>query len=248
MANFSAKSISLNNFINAIADAKSQAARLFAAGSFGGDPKGISISPRKEDIFIMAPGVEPILTTVRSAALLTGTTPASDAFWALPGTLRRKEAEFEYLLPIAALRRLGKEFPGLGDDFTLETGETVPNRSGWEFIQDLLDKYPNSKSLYLKQSDFERASALYGEGEGFTLTFKEEREGYTLPFKSKGDRDTLLKAGHPWGSNPKDWRRISMLFVSIERNKVPDEQESQQEPAPAPAPAAPAAPADTQQA
>lgn len=235
MANFSAKSISLTDFVNAIADSKSPAARAFEGGSFGGDPKGLMISPRKEDIFILAPKVEPILTTVRSASLLTGSIPASDAFWALPGKLRRGEAEFDYSLPIAALRRLGKEFPGLGDTFTLETGEVVPNRSGWDFIQDLLDEYPDSKSLYLKQSDLERASALYGEGEGFTITFKEEREGYTLPFKSKGDRDTLLKNNHPWGSDPKDWRKISMLFVSIERNKqAPDEQEP--------------APADTQQA
>lgn len=211
------KTMSLQEFSETLSSANSTLRQALLAKGEEGRITGLSISLKKGDVFTVAPGVEPQLMTVSGKAVIIGNDVAADAYWALRGNIRRGAALIkDVTIPVAALVRLGKEFPGLGADFVRD-GVSVPNRSGYEFLQDLLEKFPTSAALYRAQTDYARALTLHGGGEGFSLTVEDVREGYTLPYKAKADRERLEGLGAPWGSKPEQWRKIPMLFLSMER-------------------------------
>ena len=218
MAN-TTNSLSFSKFNELVATTTNSSLRqaLLAKGSEG-RITGLQISLRKGDQIIVAPGAEPQLFTVTGKPVIVNNSVATDAYWAFIATIHRGGGIInDVTIPVSSFCRLGKEFPGLGPEFVRE-GRTLPNRSGFEFLQDLLEEFPVSAALYRAQTDWARAQSLYGEGEGFSLTVEEVREGYTLPYKTKASREELEAAGRKWGDDPHDWRKISMLFVSMERN------------------------------
>lgn len=216
MANTS--SLSLQDFNDLLKSSNSTLRQALLAKGENGRITGLSVSLKKGDKFVVAPGAEPQLTTVSGKAVVTGDTVAADAYWAFRGKIVRGSAQIkDVTIPVASFSRLGKEFPSLGAECERE-GRRLPNRAGFELLQDLLEEFPVSGHLYRAQTDWNRATLLHGAGEGFTLTVEEVQEGYSLPYKSRADRERLEAAGSPWGSRPDSWRKISMLFVSMERN------------------------------
>jgi hypothetical protein len=228
MANTS--TLSLKDFNELLKSANSTLRQALLAKGEEARITGLTISLQKGDELIVAPGVEPQLITTTGKPVVSGDTVATDAYWAFRGDIRRGASLIkEVTIPVASFRRLGKEFPSLGTQ-SIRDGRTVPNRSGLEFLQEVLKEYPDSWALYRSQTDWDRVIFLYGEGEGFSLTIKDVREGYTLPYKSKRDRQQLEATGTPWGSKETSWRKISMLFVSVERNSAEDEAPAEEAP------------------
>lgn len=213
-------SLSLKDFNDMLKSANPTLRQALLAKGSEGRITGLTVSLKKGDVFSVAPGAEPQLVTVSGKAVTNGNDVAADAYWAFRGNIRRGSATIkDVTIPVASFARLGKEFPGLGSEYVRE-GHTLPNRVGLEFLQDLLEKFPVSGRLYRAQTDWDRAVYLHGAGEGFSLSVEEVKEGYSLPYKSRADRERLEAAGSPWGSRPESWRKISMLFVSMERNST----------------------------
>lgn len=187
--------------------------------------KGLGLSPNVGDKFVVKKGIEPVLTTV------DGTSPlkqvgaelqyAPGAYWSIMGSLVSEDGRVldeHYQLPLAVLYRTGKEYPCLGDQYQLENGTAVTNRSGRELLADLLAQYPNSATLYRQEDELQKVAFLNAVESGYTISFQEEVEIYVLPPRTKAFRDGL---GRRWGSLTSDWRKSVAYGVEIRREQTP---------------------------
>lgn len=186
--------------------------------------KGLGLSPKAGDKFVVKAGTEPVLTTV------DGTSPlkqvgaelqyAPGAYWRIEGTLVAEDGHIldeHYQLPLAVLYRTGKEYPCLGDQYQPENGTAV-NRSGRELLADLLAQYPDSATLYRQEDELQKVAFLNAVESGYTIYFQEEVEIYVLPPRTKAFRDGL---GRRWGSLTSDWRKSVAYGVEIRREQAP---------------------------
>lgn len=187
--------------------------------------KGLGLSPKVGDRFVVKAGTEPVLTTV------DGTSPlkqvgaelqyAPGAYWSIEGSLVSEDGrvlEEHYQMPLAVLYRTGKEYPSLGDRFQPENGNEVANRSGRELLADLIAQYPDTAVLYKQEDELNKAAYLNAVESGYTISFKEEIEIFVLPPRTKAFRDGL---GRRWGSLASDWRKSTAYGVEIRREQAP---------------------------
>ena len=209
-------SVSLNALMRAVGDSiKSLPTRV----------KGLGLSPKAGDSFIVKAGTEPVLTTV------DGTSPlkqvgaelqyAPGAYWSIQGSLVSEDGRVldeYYQLPLAVLYRTGKEYPCLGDQYQPENGTAVTNRSGRELLADLIAQYPDTAVLYKQEDELKKVAFLNAAEAGYSISFKEEMEIYVLPPRTKAFRDGL---GRRWGSLASDWRKSTAYGVEIRREQAP---------------------------
>ena len=208
-------SVTLSALMGAVGDFKNLPARV----------KGLGLSPKAGDKFVVKAGTEPVLTTV------DGTSPlkqvgaelqyAPGAYWSIKGSLVSEDGRVldeNYQMPLAVLYRAGKEYPCLGDRFQPENGNEVANRSGRELLADLIAQYPDTAVLYKQEDELKKAAYLNAAEAGYSIFFKEEMEIYVLPPRTKAFRDGL---GRRWGSLASDWRKSSAYGVEIRREQAP---------------------------
>ena len=187
--------------------------------------KGLGLSPKAGDKFVVKAGTEPILTTV------DGTSPlkqvgaefqyAPGAYWRIEGTLVAEDGRVldeHYQLPLAVLYRTGKEYPCLGDQYQPENGTITENRSGRDLLADLFAQYPDTATLYRQEDELQKVAFLNAVKSGYSIFFKEEMEIYVLPPRTKAFRDGL---GRRWGSLASDWRKSVAYGVEIRREQAP---------------------------
>lgn len=187
--------------------------------------KGLGLSPKAGDKFVVKAGTEPILTTV------DGTSPlkqvgaelqyAPGAYWRIEGTLVAEDGHIldeYYQMPLAVLYRTGKEYPCLGDQYQLENGTATENRSGRDLLANLIAQYPDSATLYRQEDELQKVAFLNAVESGYTIYFQEEVEIYVLPPRTKAFRDGL---GRRWGSLTSDWRKSVAYGVEIRREQAP---------------------------
>ena len=183
--------------------------------------KGLGLSPKAGDSFVVKKGTEPVLTTV------DGTSPlkqvgaelqyAPGAYWSIMGSLVSEDGRIldeNYQLPLAVLYRTGKEYPCLGDQYQPENGTATENRSGRDLLSDMIAQYPDSAALYRQEDELKKVAFLNAAEAGYTISFKEEVEIYVLPPRTKAFRDGL---GRRWGSLASDWRKSVAYGVEIRR-------------------------------
>lgn len=187
--------------------------------------KGLGLSPKTGDSFIVKKGTEPVLTTVDGSAPLKQSGSelqyAPGAYWSIQGSLVSEDGRIldeYYQLPLAVLYRTGKEYPCLGDRFQPENGNEVANRSGRELLADLIAQYPDSATLYRQEDELQKVAFLNAAEAGYSIFFKEEMEIYVLPPRTKAFRDGL---GRRWGSLASDWRKSVAHGVEIRREQAP---------------------------
>lgn len=183
--------------------------------------KGLGLSPKIGDKFVVKAGTEPVLTTVDGTAPLKQVGAelqyAPGAYWSILGSLVSEDGRVldeHYQLPLAVLYRSGKEYPCLGDQYQPENGTAVTNRSGRELLTDLIAQYPDTAVLYKQEDELKKAAYLNAAEAGYSIFFQEEMEIYVLPPRTKAFRDGL---GRRWGSLASDWRRSSAYGVEIRR-------------------------------
>lgn len=187
--------------------------------------KGLGLSPKAGDRFVVKKGTEPVLTTV------DGTSPlkqvgaelqyAPGAYWSIQGSLVSEDGRVldeHYQLPLAVLYRTGKEYPCLGDQYQPENGAATENRSGRDLLADLIAQYPDSAILYKQEDELKKVAFLNAAESGYTISFQEEVEMYVLPPRTKAFRDGL---GRRWGSLASDWRKSVAYGVEIRREQAP---------------------------
>lgn len=187
--------------------------------------KGLGLSPKVGDKFVVKRGAEPVLTTVDGSAPLKQSGSefqyAPGAYWSIQGSLVSEDGRIldeHYQLPLAVLYRTGKEYPSLGDQYQPENGTTVTNRSGRDLLADLIAQYPDTAVLYKQEDELKKAAYLNAAESGYSIFFKEEMEIYVLPPRTKAFRDGL---GRRWGSLSSDWRKSSAYGVEIRREQAP---------------------------
>lgn len=217
----------------AVAILKSVSVTLSALMAAAGDTiknlpirvKGLGLSPKAGDKFVVEAGTEPVLTTVDGSAPLKQSGSelqyAPGAYWSIQGSLVSEDGRVldeHYQLPLAVLYRTGKEYPCLGDRFQPENGNEVANRSGRELLADLFAQYPDTAVLYKQEDELKKAAFLNAAESGYTISFQEEVEIFVLPPRTKAFRDGL---GRRWGSLTSDWRRSSAYGVEIRREQAP---------------------------
>lgn len=187
--------------------------------------KGLGLSPKAGDSFVVKKGTEPVLTTV------DGTSPlkqvgaelqyAPGAYWSINGSLVSEDGRVldeHYQMPLAVLYRTGKEYPSLGDQYQPENGTSVHNRAARDLLADLIARHPNSAVLYKQEDELKKVAFLNAAEYGYTISFKEEVEIYVLPPRTKAFRDSL---GRRWGSLASDWRKSCAYGVEIRREQAP---------------------------
>ena len=187
--------------------------------------KGLGLSPKAGDKFVVKKGTEPVLTTV------DGTSPlkqvgaelqyAPGAYWSIQGSLVSEDGRIldeHYQLPLAVLYRTGKEYPSLGDQYQPENGTATENRSGRDLLADLFAQYPDTATLYRQEDELQKVAFLNAAESGYSIFFKEEMEIYVLPPRTKAFRDGL---GRRWGSLASDWRKSYAYGVEIRREQAP---------------------------
>lgn len=187
--------------------------------------KGLGLSPKAGDSFVVKTGTEPVLTTV------DGTSPlkqvgaelqyAPGAYWSIQGSLVSEDGRVldeHYQMPLAVLYRTGKEYPSLGDQYQPENGTATENRSGRDLLADLFAQYPDTATLYRQEDELQKVAFLNGAESGYTISFKEEAEIFVLPPRTKAFRDGL---GRRWGSLASDWRKSVAYGVEIRREQAP---------------------------
>lgn len=187
--------------------------------------KGLGLSPKAGDSFVVKKGTEPVLTTVDGSAPLKQIGSefqyAPGAYWSIEGTLVAEDGHIldeHYQMPLAVLYRTGKEYPCLGDRFQPENGNEVANRSGRELLADLFAQYPDTAVLYKQEDELKKVAFLNAAEAGYTISFQEEVEIFVLPPRTKAFRDGL---GRRWGSLASDWRRSTAYGVEIRREQAP---------------------------
>lgn len=187
--------------------------------------KGLGLSPKAGDKFVVKKGTEPVLTTVDGSAPLKQSGSelqyAPGAYWSIQGSLVSEDGRIldgHYQMPLAVLYRSGKEYPSLGDRFQPENGNEVANRAGRDLMADLLVQYPDTAVLYKQEDELKKAAFLNAAEAGYSISFKEEVEIYVLPPRTKAFRDGL---GRRWGSLASDWRKSKAYGVEIRREQVP---------------------------
>lgn len=187
--------------------------------------KGLGLSPKAGDKFVVKTGTEPVLTTVDGSAPLkqigSELQYAPGAYWSILGSLVSEDGRVldeNYQLPLAVLYRTGKEYPSLGDQYQPENGTATENRSGRDLLADLIAQYPDSAVLYKQEDELKKAAYLNAAESGYTISFKEEVEIYVLPPRTKAFRDGL---GRRWGSLASDWRKSTAYGVEIRREQAP---------------------------
>lgn len=186
--------------------------------------KGLGLSPKVGDKFIVKTGTEPVLATVDGSAPLKQSGSelqyAPGAYWSIEGTLVAEDGHIldeHYQLPLAVLYRTGKEYPCLGE-YQQENGTTTENRSGRDLLSDLIAQYPDSATLYRQEDELKKVAFLNAAESGYTIYFQEEVEIYVLPPRTKAFRDGL---GRRWGSLTSDWRKSVAYGVEIRREQAP---------------------------
>lgn len=187
--------------------------------------KGLGLSPKAGDRFVVKKGTEPVLTTVDGSAPLKQSGSelqyAPGAYWSIQGSLVSEDGRVldeHYQMPLAVLYRTGKEYPCLGDQYQPENGTATENRSGRDLLADLIAQYPDTAVLYKQEDELKKAAYLNAAESGYSIFFKEEMEIYVLPPRTKAFRDGL---GRRWGSLTSDWRRSSAYGVEIRREQAP---------------------------
>lgn len=187
--------------------------------------KGLGLSPKKGDKFVVKKGTEPFLTTVDGSAPLKQNGSelqyAPGAYWSIKGSLFSEDGrslDEHYQLPLAVLYRTGKEYPGLGDQYQPENGTAVINRSGRDLLGDLFAQYPDTDVLYKQEDELKKVAYLNAAESGYSIFFQEEVEIYVLPPRTKAFRDGL---GRRWGSLTSDWRKSTAYGVEIRREQAP---------------------------
>ena len=187
--------------------------------------KGLGLSPKAGDSFVVRAGTEPVLTTVDGSAPLkqigSELQYAPGAYWNIQGSLVSEDGRIldeHYQLPLAVLYRTGKEYPCLGDQYQPENGAATENRSGRDLLADLFAQYPDSATLYRQEDELQKAAFLSAAVSGYTISFKEEVEIFVLPPRTKAFRDGL---GRRWGSLASDWRKSCAYGVEIRREQAP---------------------------
>lgn len=187
--------------------------------------KGLGLSPKAGDKFVVKAGTEPVLTTVDGSAPLkqigSELQYAPGAYWSIQGSLVSEDGRIldeNYQLPLAVLYRTGKEYPCLGDRFQPENGNEVANRSGRELLADLIAQYPDTAVLYKQEDELKKVAFLNAAEAGYTISFQEEVEIFVLPPRTKAFRDGL---GRRWGSLASDWRKSVAYGVEIRREQAP---------------------------
>lgn len=187
--------------------------------------KGLGLSPKAGDKFVVKKGTEPVLTTVDGSAPLKQVGAelqyAPGAYWSIQGSLVSEDGRIldeHYQLPLAVLYRTGKEYPCLGDQYQPENGAAIENRSGRDLLADLIAQYPDSAVLYKQEDELKKAAYLNAAESGYSIFFKEEMEIYVLPPRTKAFRDGL---GRRWGSLASDWRKSVAYGVEIRREQAP---------------------------
>lgn len=187
--------------------------------------KGLGLSPKAGDRFVVKKGTEPVLTTVDGSAPLKQSGSelqyAPGAYWSIQGSLVSEDGRIldeHYQMPLAVLYRTGKEYPCLGDQYQPENGTAVTNRSGRELLADLFAQYPDSAVLYKQEDELKKVAFLNAAESGYTISFQEEVEIYVLPPRTKAFRDGL---GRRWGSLASDWRKSVAYGVEIRREQAP---------------------------
>lgn len=187
--------------------------------------KGLGLSPKAGDRFVVKAGTEPVLTTVDGSAPLKQSGSelqyAPGAYWSIQGSLISKDGHIldeHYQMPLAVLYRTGKEYPSLGDRFQPENGNEVANRSGRELLANLFAQYPDTAVLYKQEDELRKVAFLNAVEVGYSISFKEEVEIYVLPPRTKAFRDGL---GRRWGSLTSDWRKSVAYGVEIRREQAP---------------------------
>lgn len=187
--------------------------------------KGLGLSPKAGDSFVVKAGTEPVLMTVDGSAPLKQSGSelqyAPGAYWSIQGSLVSEDGRIldeNYQLPLAVLYRTGKEYPSLGDQYQPENGTAVTNRSGRELLADLFAQYPDTAVLYKQEDELKKVAFLNAAEAGYSIFFKEEVEIYVLPPRTKAFRDGL---GRRWGSLASDWRKSTAYGVEIRRKQAP---------------------------
>lgn len=187
--------------------------------------KGLGLSPKAGDKFVVKAGTEPVLTTVDGTSPLkqvgTELQYAPGAYWSIQGSLVSEDGRIldeHYQLPLAVLYRTGKEYPSLGDQYQPENGAATTNRAGRELLADLITQYPDSATLYRQEDELKKVAFLNAIESGYTISFQEEVEIYVLPPRTKAFRDGL---GRRWGSLASDWRKSTAYGVEIRREQAP---------------------------
>lgn len=187
--------------------------------------KGLGLSPKAGDSFVVKKGTEPVLTTVDGSAPLKQSGSelqyAPGAYWSILGSLVSEDGRIldeNYQLPLAVLYRTGKEYPSLGDQYQPENGASVTNRSGRDLLADLIAQYPDTAVLYKQEDELKKVAFLNAAEAGYSIFFKEEMEIYVLPPRTKAFRDGL---GRRWGSLASDWRKSTAYGVEIRREQAP---------------------------
>ena len=187
--------------------------------------KGLGLSPKAGDKFVVKAGTEPVLTTVDGSAPLKQSGSelqyAPGAYWSIQGSLVSEDGRVldeHYQLPLAVLYRTGKEYPCLGDQYQPENGTAVTNRAGRELLADLIAQYTDTAVLYKQEDELKKAAYLNAAESGYTISFQEEVEIFVLPPRTKAFRDGL---GRRWGSLASDWRKSYAYGVEIRREQAP---------------------------
>lgn len=188
--------------------------------------KGLGLSPKAGDKFVVKKGTEPVLTTVDGTAPLKQVGAelqyAPGAYWRIEGVLVAEDGHIldeHYQMPLAVLYRTGKEYPCLGDQYQPEeNGTAVTNRAGRELLADLIAQYPDTSVLYKQEDELKKAAFLNAAKAGYTISFQEEVEIFVLPPRTKAFRDGL---GRRWGSLASDWRKSVAYGVEIRREQAP---------------------------
>ncbi len=187
--------------------------------------KGLGLSPKAGDRFVVKAGTEPVLTTVDGSAPLKQSGSelqyAPGAYWSIQGSLVSEDGRVldeHYQLPLAVLYRTGKEYPSLGDQYQPENGTATENRSGRDLLADLIAQYPDSATLYRQEDELKKVAFLNAAETGYSIFFKEEIEIFVLPPRTKAFRDGL---GRRWGSLASDWRKSYAYGVEIRREQAP---------------------------
>lgn len=187
--------------------------------------KGLGLSPKAGDRFVVKKGTEPVLTTVDGSAPLKQSGSelqyAPGAYWSIQGSLVSEDGRIldeHYQMPLAVLYRTGKEYPCLGDRFHSPAGNEVANRSGRELLADLFAQYPDTAVLYKQEDELKKVAFLNAAEAEYTISFQEEVEIYVLPPRTKAFRDGL---GRRWGSLASDWRKSTAYGVEIRREQAP---------------------------
>lgn len=187
--------------------------------------KGLGLSPKAGDKFVVKKGTEPVLTTVDGSAPLKQSGSelqyAPGAYWSIEGSLVSEDGRIldeHYQMPLAVLYRTGKEYPSLGDQYQPENGTAIENRSGRDLLADLFAQYPDSAALYRQEDELQKVAFLNAAESGYTISFQEEVEIYVLPPRTKAFRDGL---GRRWGSLASDWRKSVAYGVEIRREQAP---------------------------